>query len=180
MAEILVKRSPPNRGSDPACSPESAAPRARLPRAAAAHLGMDRFHDHHWQKIEENWKTSLELERLRQSRPVDQQQSDRSAFRESSFRPMRQPSISFTGDQRPPVRLMVKHSSSPSSSAAAASGNLCGGSRSRSLALAGDYLAEDPKCAYQPKATSQPKRRLMAGAVSGRVPVGTAPLVQVR
>jgi len=29
--------------------------------------------------------------------------------------------------------------------------NLCGGSRSRSFALTGDFLAEDPKCIYQPK-----------------------------
>ena len=29
--------------------------------------------------------------------------------------------------------------------------NLCGGSRSRSYALAGDYLAEDPRCIYQPR-----------------------------
>ena len=29
--------------------------------------------------------------------------------------------------------------------------NLCGGSRSRSYALTGDFLAEDPRCVYQPK-----------------------------
>ena len=29
--------------------------------------------------------------------------------------------------------------------------NLCGGSRSRAYALTGNYLAEDPRCAYQPK-----------------------------
>jgi radical SAM protein with 4Fe4S-binding SPASM domain len=28
--------------------------------------------------------------------------------------------------------------------------NLCGGSRSRAYALTGDYLAEDPRCVYQP------------------------------
>ncbi|MBI3693674.1 MAG: TIGR04053 family radical SAM/SPASM domain-containing protein [Acidobacteria bacterium] len=28
--------------------------------------------------------------------------------------------------------------------------NLCGGSRSRAYALAGDFLAEDPRCVYQP------------------------------
>jgi radical SAM protein with 4Fe4S-binding SPASM domain len=28
--------------------------------------------------------------------------------------------------------------------------NLCGGSRSRAYALAGDWLAEDPRCVYQP------------------------------
>src|SRR5215471_4640994 len=35
--------------------------------------------------------------------------------------------------------------------------NLCGGSRSRSFALTGDYLTEDPKCVYQPKRTSRPR-----------------------
>jgi AdoMet-dependent heme synthase len=29
--------------------------------------------------------------------------------------------------------------------------NLCGGSRSRSFALTGNYLAEDPRCTYEPK-----------------------------
>lgn len=29
--------------------------------------------------------------------------------------------------------------------------NLCGGSRSRAYALTGDYLAEDPRCLYQPR-----------------------------
>jgi len=33
--------------------------------------------------------------------------------------------------------------------------NLCGGSRSRSFALTGDYLAEDPKCIYQPNGTGR-------------------------
>jgi radical SAM protein with 4Fe4S-binding SPASM domain len=33
--------------------------------------------------------------------------------------------------------------------------NLCGGSRSRSFAVTGDYLAEDPKCMYQPKGTDR-------------------------
>lgn len=27
---------------------------------------------------------------------------------------------------------------------------VCGGSRSRAFALTGDYLAEDPRCIYQP------------------------------
>lgn len=31
--------------------------------------------------------------------------------------------------------------------------NICGGSRSRAYALSGDYLAEDPRCAYQPAGT---------------------------
>lgn len=35
--------------------------------------------------------------------------------------------------------------------------NLCGGSRSRAFALTGDYLAEDPRCVYQPvRAASSP------------------------
>jgi radical SAM protein with 4Fe4S-binding SPASM domain len=33
--------------------------------------------------------------------------------------------------------------------------NLCGGSRSRALALTGDWLGEDPRCAYQPRATQR-------------------------
>lgn len=36
--------------------------------------------------------------------------------------------------------------------------NLCGGSRSRSFALTGDYLAEDPRCIHQPKATGRRQR----------------------
>ncbi len=35
--------------------------------------------------------------------------------------------------------------------------NLCGGSRSRSFALTGDCLADDPRCVYQPKATAMRK-----------------------
>lgn len=42
--------------------------------------------------------------------------------------------------------------------------NLCGGSRSRSYALTGDYLAEDPRCVYHPK----------PGAVRRRTPPETA------
>lgn len=36
--------------------------------------------------------------------------------------------------------------------------NLCGGSRSRSYALTGDYLAEDPRCVYQPKPTGRVRK----------------------
>lgn len=36
--------------------------------------------------------------------------------------------------------------------------NLCGGSRSRSFALTGDYLAEDPRCVYQPKGGTAKRR----------------------
>ena len=32
--------------------------------------------------------------------------------------------------------------------------NLCGGSRSRAYALTGDYLAEDPRCIYLPRAAA--------------------------
>jgi hypothetical protein len=35
--------------------------------------------------------------------------------------------------------------------------NLCGGSRSRSYALTRDYLAEDPRCVYQPNPGSRRK-----------------------
>lgn len=35
--------------------------------------------------------------------------------------------------------------------------NLCGGSRSRSYALTGDFLGSDPRCVYQPKAAA-PRR----------------------
>jgi len=31
--------------------------------------------------------------------------------------------------------------------------NLCGGSRSRSYALTGNFLAEEPRCVYVPKET---------------------------
>ena len=58
--------------------------------------------------------------------------------------------------------------------------NLCGGSRSRCFALTGDYLAEDPRCVYQPKADSSRKRPAPpAGTV--RSPAGfLEPLVQVQ
>jgi phage terminase large subunit GpA-like protein len=58
-------------------------------RAAAAHLGMDRFQDHHWEKIEQNWKNSIEQERLRQSRGPEPPQPRQSEYRESWFRPIR-------------------------------------------------------------------------------------------
>jgi radical SAM protein len=43
--------------------------------------------------------------------------------------------------------------------------NLCGGSRSRSFALTGDYLAEDPKCVYQPKRMRRPRPAESASVV---------------
>jgi len=58
--------------------------------------------------------------------------------------------------------------------------NLCGGSRSRSFALMGDYLAEDPKCIYQPKATGRPRRPTPGSAFAGRSLAGSDCLIQVR
>ena len=58
--------------------------------------------------------------------------------------------------------------------------NLCGGSRSRSFALTGDYLAEDPRCVYQPKADGSRKRPAPAAGTL-RPPAGfLEPLVQVQ
>ncbi|MCU0228320.1 MAG: TIGR04053 family radical SAM/SPASM domain-containing protein [Bryobacterales bacterium] len=34
--------------------------------------------------------------------------------------------------------------------------HLCGGSRARALAVSGDYMAEEPRCSYQPSAAQQP------------------------
>jgi radical SAM protein len=53
--------------------------------------------------------------------------------------------------------------------------NLCGGSRSRSFALTGDCLAEDPRCLYQPKATGTRKH-----AAPESFPKAWEPLVQVQ
>lgn len=52
--------------------------------------------------------------------------------------------------------------------------NLCGGSRSRSFALTGDFLAEDPRCVYQPKNVPARVRRL-----SPPLQAGERPLVQL-
>jgi radical SAM protein len=55
--------------------------------------------------------------------------------------------------------------------------NLCGGSRSRAYALTGDFLAEEPRCVYQPKTTRnrpEPKRPSMIPPFAG-----TNPLVQL-
>jgi AdoMet-dependent heme synthase len=57
--------------------------------------------------------------------------------------------------------------------------NLCGGSRSRSFALTGNYLAEDPRCVYQPKATGRPNRPIPEGAAAPALAI-SEPLVQVR
>ena len=57
--------------------------------------------------------------------------------------------------------------------------NLCGGSRARSFALTGNYLAEDPRCVYQPKATGRPNGPTLEGAAAPALAI-SEPLVQVR
>jgi radical SAM protein len=54
--------------------------------------------------------------------------------------------------------------------------NLCGGSRSRSYALTGDFLAEEPRCVYEPKG---PRNSRRISARTGLLPAGSAPLVQL-
>jgi radical SAM protein len=54
--------------------------------------------------------------------------------------------------------------------------NLCGGSRSRSYALTGDFLAEEPRCVYEPKGPSNSRR---ISARTGLPLAGSAPLVQL-
>jgi radical SAM protein with 4Fe4S-binding SPASM domain len=44
--------------------------------------------------------------------------------------------------------------------------NLCGGSRSRSYALTGDFLAEEPRCVYVPKASDNARRSNARPALS--------------
>jgi radical SAM protein with 4Fe4S-binding SPASM domain len=54
--------------------------------------------------------------------------------------------------------------------------NLCGGSRSRSYALTGDFLAEEPRCVYKPKGPGNSRR------ISARTDLplaDSAPLVQL-
>jgi radical SAM protein len=54
--------------------------------------------------------------------------------------------------------------------------NLCGGSRSRSYALTGDFLAEEPRCVYEPKGPDNSRR------ISARTSLplaDAAPLVQL-
>jgi radical SAM protein with 4Fe4S-binding SPASM domain len=55
--------------------------------------------------------------------------------------------------------------------------HLCGGSRSRSFGFTGDFLAEDPKCIYQPKATEP---LLPTKAAPGLLSFDAAALVQLR
>jgi radical SAM protein len=54
--------------------------------------------------------------------------------------------------------------------------NLCGGSRSRAYALTGDFLAEEPRCVYVPRASGDVRRR---NGRAGLPLEGAAPLVQV-
>ncbi|MDE3167630.1 MAG: TIGR04053 family radical SAM/SPASM domain-containing protein [Acidobacteriota bacterium] len=58
--------------------------------------------------------------------------------------------------------------------------NLCGGSRSRAFALTGDYLAEDPRCVYQPKPGASPKRPAPDAAIVPPAGDSFGPLVQVQ
>lgn len=55
--------------------------------------------------------------------------------------------------------------------------NLCGGSRSRSYALTGDFLAEEPRCVYVPKVSGRVRRT----TTTARPPVETmVPLIQLQ
>jgi radical SAM protein len=55
--------------------------------------------------------------------------------------------------------------------------NLCGGSRSRSYALTGNFLAEEPRCVYEPKGSGERSRKEPKAATSSLE--GMAPLVQI-
>lgn len=58
--------------------------------------------------------------------------------------------------------------------------NLCGGSRSRSYALTGNFLAEEPRCVYVPKGTSEGRRRDRSATQTANPPLGgVAPLVHL-
>lgn len=54
--------------------------------------------------------------------------------------------------------------------------NLCGGSRARSYALTGDFLAEELRCVYKPKGPGNSRR---ISALAGLPLGGSAPLVQL-
>jgi radical SAM protein len=58
--------------------------------------------------------------------------------------------------------------------------NLCGGSRSRSYALTGDFLAQDPRCVYQPKYNGR-RDRMPRRPASAAIPseTGAADLIQL-
>jgi radical SAM protein len=55
--------------------------------------------------------------------------------------------------------------------------NLCSGSRSRAFALTGDFLAEEPRCIYQPKIS---RIRPEAKRIPGMVSAGAAALIQIQ
>lgn len=61
--------------------------------------------------------------------------------------------------------------------------NLCGGSRSRSYALTGNFMAEEPRCVYVPnvlKETSEGRRRDRGATLAANPPLGgVAPLVHL-
>ncbi|HEY7388782.1 MAG TPA: TIGR04053 family radical SAM/SPASM domain-containing protein [Bryobacteraceae bacterium] len=57
--------------------------------------------------------------------------------------------------------------------------NLCGGSRARSYALTGDFLAEDPRCVYQPKQVAGRERKLGRPLAAFRSESDTVHLVQL-
>ena len=58
--------------------------------------------------------------------------------------------------------------------------NLCGGSRSRSYALTGNFLAEEPRCVYVTKGISEGGRRDRIDAQTTHQPLGdVAPLVHL-
>jgi radical SAM protein with 4Fe4S-binding SPASM domain len=54
--------------------------------------------------------------------------------------------------------------------------NLCGGSRSRSYAITGNFLAEEPRCVYEPKTAGASERKPSPPAFS---PGQLLPLVQL-
>ena len=58
--------------------------------------------------------------------------------------------------------------------------NLCGGSRSRSYALTGNFLAEEPRCVYEPKGTGDGPRRDRSATQTANPPLKcVAPLVHL-
>jgi AdoMet-dependent heme synthase len=58
--------------------------------------------------------------------------------------------------------------------------NLCGGSRSRSYALTGNFLAEEPRCVYEPKGVGDGHRRDRSATQTANPPLGGgAPLVHL-
>jgi radical SAM protein with 4Fe4S-binding SPASM domain len=55
--------------------------------------------------------------------------------------------------------------------------NLCGGSRSRAFALTGDFLAEEPRCVYQPGVARNRPQPMRLPVIPS---TGTEPLVQLQ